>query len=204
MNRHPVRAALVTWALLVGTQVAYAQPALTEFAWTYSFLRASPGAEGGPVRERATLESENLHGTEFDATWFFHERVGVNVSFSYHNGSLTVPVPVQLLPENPQPRSDFTESALMAGPRIRLASNENLTVSARGLVGFSHGDVIVFAGLAGFTESEYAFAASFGGDVTVNITDVVAYRVMQPEVFFTSFGGNTQTNFRISTGIVFH
>ena len=25
-----------------------------------------------------------------------------------------------------------------------------------------------------------------------------------PEVFFTRFGGNTQTNFRISTGIVFH
>ena len=43
---------------------------------------------------------------------------------------------------------------------------------------------------------------SFGVSLTLNLNDVFAYRVAQPEVFITTFGDGAQTNFRVSTGIV--
>ena len=43
---------------------------------------------------------------------------------------------------------------------------------------------------------------SLGASLTLNLNDVFAYRAAQPEVFITTFGDGTQTNFQVSTGIV--
>jgi len=194
-----------TWgaalAALACLSLAAAAPAQTvpasEISVNYSFLKADPGeamTEGG---ETLALDSSNLHGAEFTGTYYLRPFLGLDFSLSYHNGSITPPAGYELV------TIDFKEFSFMAGPRVRLAQNERANASVRALVGATNGSVRAQAGPLLADADETTFALAFGGDVTLNLNDAFALRLIQPEVLFTWFGGNTQTNFRISAGIVF-
>ena len=182
--------------LLAATAAAQTVPA-SEIAVNYSFLRADAGdatLEGG---ETVALDTSNLNGAEFTGTYYIGPRLGLDFSLSYHNGSITPPAGYEVV------TIDFQEYSFMAGPRVRLAQNERANASVRALVGATNGTVRAQAGPFLADADETTFALAFGGDVTVNLNDMFAVRLIQPEVLFTWFGGNTQTNVRISAGIVF-
>jgi len=194
-----------TWCALaagfVCLSVATAASAQTvpasEIAVNYSFLKADPGEATTDGGETIALDSSNLHGAEFTGTYYVGSRLGLDFSLSYHNGSITPPEGFELV------TIDFKEYSFMAGPRLRLAQNERANASVRALVGATNGSVRAQAGPFLADADETTFALAFGGDVTVNLNDAFALRLIQPEVLFTWFGGNTQTNVRISAGIVF-
>ena len=50
---------------------------------------------------------------------------------------------------------------------------------------------------------EDKFAMSIGGGLDININEQLAWRVIQPEYFMTSFAGGRQGNFRFSTGLIY-
>jgi len=78
------------------------------------------------------------------------------------------------------------------GPQISLPSR----VSPFGhlLVGGAH------FGAAGFGNSSFSLA--IGGGLDVGITDRIDWRAVQVDYLLTQFGGASQNNFRLSTGIV--
>ena len=96
-------------------------------------------------------------------------------------------------------------------------------MNARALVGVAHTNTLILVlreplqrgpgstspPLTQFTfPSASIFAASFGGSVDYRLTDRLSYRIVQPELLLTrsTTGGAspwTQTNFRLSSGIVF-
>jgi len=197
MNRIPSAAAAATCCLLLASTVSAQTVPASEIAVNYSFLKADPGegtTEGG---ETIALDSSNLNGAEFTGTYYVRPFLGLDFSLSYHNGSITPPAGFEVV------TIDFKEYSFMAGPRVRLAQNERANASVRALVGATNGSVRAQAGPFLADADETTFALAFGGDVTVNLNDAFALRLIQPEVLFTWFGGSTQTNFRISAGIVF-
>jgi hypothetical protein len=48
---------------------------------------------------------------------------------------------------------------------------------------------------------ETAFAAAFGGSIVLDLSDWVALRLFQPNVFLTTFGDDTQLSTRYSAGL---
>ena len=184
----------------VGSAQAQGAPA-PEIAVSYSYLRADPGDAmfaGQPIE----LENENLHGVDVTATGFVNGRLGFDFAFGVYNGSISIP-DVVTIPGQSLPEADFKQVVLLGGPRVRLVSNRKVTVSVRALVGAADGNTDLQVGITGVGVNNVVFAASFGGSVTISLSEALAYRVAQPEVYITNFGDATQTNFRVATGIVF-
>ena len=79
----------------------------------------------------------------------------------------------------------------------------------------SHGRVFPFvqalfggdritSSLTGFgSDSENAFAMAFGGGADITLSKHVSLRAAQFDYFYTHFGGESQNNFRIQTGVVY-
>jgi len=196
MNRMTCAAVAALFCLAVAATASAQTVPSSELSINYSFLKADAGeatTEGG---ETIALDTSNLHGAEFTGTYFFSPVLGLDVSFSYHNGSITPPPGFEVV------TVDFKEYSFLAGPRFRVASGRAANASVRALVGATNGTVRAQAGPFLADADETTFALALGGDVTVNLNDVFAIRLIQPEVLFTWFGGNTQTNVRVSAGIV--
>ena len=62
---------------------------------------------------------------------------------------------------------------------------------------------MLFGGAYDTTSGQTALAMTAGGGFDLKIAPHVAIRLGQGEYFMTRFGGSTQNNIRISTGIVF-
>lgn len=52
--------------------------------------------------------------------------------------------------------------------------------------------------------SDTAFATALGGGLDTHVAPFLSYRLFQVDYLATRFGGNTQNQLRISTGIVIH
>jgi hypothetical protein len=52
--------------------------------------------------------------------------------------------------------------------------------------------------------SDTAFAAAFGGGIDTHMAPFLSYRLFQVDYLATRFGGHTQNNLRVSTGLVIH
>jgi hypothetical protein len=50
--------------------------------------------------------------------------------------------------------------------------------------------------------SDTAFATALGGGLDTKIAPLLSFRIVQVDYLATRFGGNTQNNLRVSTGIV--
>ena len=180
---------------------ALAQPA-GELFIGYSYLRADPGEVEGAGGATASLDSANLHGTELSGTWFVNRNTGVEVSFGYHRGSislsgLTLPdLGIDLR------SADVTQYTFLVGPRYRVVSTRRHHVDVRALFGGASLNFDVPVSVSTFKSEEFGFAATFGGSYTLVLNDVFSFRVIQPDVLIST-AGSTRTNFRLSTGIVF-
>jgi hypothetical protein len=104
-------------------------------------------------------------------------------------------------------RLDVSQWSYLFGPQIRALRTQRFAASVRVLVGASRADANLAAVIAGNTTPEFSvkktkFAAAVGPVFDFNITPRIAWR-FQPDLFVTTFAGDDQKNFRVSTGIVF-
>lgn len=154
----------------------------------YSYVSADTNSAG-----RANLNGWNgsLEGKVFPF-------VGLVTDISGHYGTRRFPnlvcaaVPGQSCP----PAFDAKTYNVLFGPRVSVAVGK-FTPFAHALVGVSH-----ISANAGGT-SDTSFASALGGGLDYNLLPAFAWRV-QADMLQTRFFGNTQNNFRLSTGIVFH
>ena len=189
-------------AMALGAGPALAQP-VSELFVGYSYLRADPGdvdVEGGGT---ATLDSANLHGSEVSGIWFFNRNTGIEVSFGFHRGSVSLEG--VRLPDSDidLTSADVDQYTFLVGPRFRLMSSLRHNVDVRALFGGSNLNFKVPVNITSFKSEEFGFAAAFGAAYTVLLNDVFSFRVIQPDVLIATAGEGTRISLRISTGIVF-
>ena len=193
-------AAGILSAAICSTTVAEAQGAAEVF-FGYSYLQADPGGatfDGNPI----VFENSTMHGAEVTGTYWATPRLGLDFTVAMHFGRIAVPPDLDL-PAGAQARIDFRQTALMAGPRVRLSSpGAAMELSARAAFGQAFGDVQATAGLVGFDAKNTVLAISAGASLSAWLGQSLNYRIVQPEVYITQFGDATQTSFRVSTGLV--
>jgi hypothetical protein len=122
----------------------------------------------------------NLNGWEASAT-IKNTWLGLTADFSGHYGS----------PFGP---SASTQTFLF-GPQLSLPV-PIISPYVHALVGAARE--------ASGNFSDTAFAASFGGGIDTHIAPFLSYRLFQVDYLATRFGGSTQNNLRVSTGLVIH
>ena len=81
------------------------------------------------------------------------------------------------------------------GPQINLSQGK-IKPFVHGLVGASHGTS------GAFSDTVLGFA--LGGGIDVKWTERISVRVVQADLLGTRYGDETQKNFRLSAGLVFH
>jgi hypothetical protein len=163
-----------------------------EIAAGFSMTRAQPVDN---------VEKETQLGVSGSMTFFLNEDFGIAVDFGRVGATYGAPPNVAAI-------SDFTfkQTSYMVGPQFRLLNNDKWTVAVRGVggavIGTAQIDLPFDAPdyLKQANSTEWGFA--FGGNVDYYFHDRVGIRIIQPEVLITGFAGS-QTNFRLTTGMVF-
>lgn len=121
----------------------------------------------------------NLNGWEASAQYKFRDWIGGVADFDGHYGSI---------------RGIGTSTyTYLFGPQISYPAR----VSPFGhiLLGGAHNST------GGFGNSSFSMA--IGGGIDATLTDKFRWRVIQGDYLLTQFGGGSQNNARISTGIIF-
>jgi Outer membrane protein beta-barrel domain len=121
----------------------------------------------------------NLNGWEASAQYKFRDWIGGVADFDGHYGSI---------------RGNGTSTyTYLFGPQISWPAR----VSPFGhlLLGGAHNST------AGVGNSSFSMA--LGGGIDVTLTDKFRWRVLQADYLLTQFGGGSQNNARLSTGIIF-
>ncbi len=183
------RLALLCGALVLFAGVASAQdsPRVEAFGG-YSYLRANDFNTG-----------ENFNGGSGSLAYNFTPMLGVVADFGGYHWS--------------QAGVDSTVVSYLFGPKIALRHGP-ITPFAQALFGGAHasfsGNECDTArvhseggGCENFSTSDNAFSMALGGGLDWNATTHIGIRVIQAEYVMTRFGGDTQNNARISTGVVF-
>jgi len=85
------------------------------------------------------------------------------------------------------------------GPRLYFPTHGRVFPFVQALFGGER----LSAGATGFgSASSSAFAMTVGGGADVTLTQHVSLRAIQAEYLYTHFGGGSQNNFRLQSGIV--
>ena len=99
---------------------------------------------------------------------------------------------------------DVDLHTLMGGVELKDNTKETkVKPFGRVLAGFQHVRANV-NGVTGFDESDNGFSAAVGGGVDFRVSPRVDIRAVQLEYNPTRFGGETQHNFRVGVGVIFH
>ena len=85
------------------------------------------------------------------------------------------------------------------GPTVSYKQSEKVKPFAHVLFGVSHAN----AGFFSLSASDNSFAMALGGGLDVGFSKNMAVRLVQADYLLTRFGGASQNNARISTGLVF-
>lgn len=161
-------------------------------------------------------ELDDVHGAGFagEFAFFINGWLGVGAEIGHNRGDLGIPV-IEIFP---RPDVDFSQWALMFGPRFRIAESERFVFGAQAMAGMARlqvdlefpDDIIPlvvdgtepFDLLAfGFEASDTTLAAAFGLHFDLRVGDRVVWRVMQPDLMFTGYADGTQAHFRIFSGL---
>ncbi len=118
----------------------------------------------------------NLNGWELSGEYKFNDWLGGVADFDGHYGS------------------GISTHSFIFGPQISWPAR----VSPFGhlLLGGGH----ISAG--GFGDTSFSLA--LGGGIDTKLVPYLSWRIFQADYLMTQFGGGTQNNFRLSTGIVVH
>ena len=121
----------------------------------------------------------NLNGWEASAQYKFRDWIGGVADFDGHYGSIS--------------GIGTSTYTYLFGPQISYPAR----VSPFGhiLLGGAHNST------GGFGNSSFSMA--IGGGIDATLTDKIRWRVIQGDYLLTQFGGGSQNNARISTGIIF-
>jgi opacity protein-like surface antigen len=185
------RLALLCGALLLFAGIASAQddsPKVEAFGG-YSYLRVNPGF---------SAPGENFNGGSGSLAYNLTPMFGIVADFGGYHWSQT--------------GADATAVTYLFGPKVALRHGP-ITPFAQALFGGAHlslsgDDECDTARLhregdcESFSTSDNAFSMALGGGVDWNATTHIGIRLIQAEYLLTRFGGNSQNNARISTGVV--
>jgi hypothetical protein len=141
---------------------------------------------------------DNMNGWEASAEGKILPFIGMVADFSEHYGANNCPIPV-LVPVGTGP-SSFPCSGLISheqnflfGPRVSISVSK-IRPFAEALFGAGHASTNGFG-------SNTSFATAIGGGLDYKIIRPLAWR-FQGDYVQTRFFGSTQSNVRLSTGIV--
>ncbi|MEW6208485.1 MAG: outer membrane beta-barrel protein [Acidobacteriota bacterium] len=191
-------------------------------ACTMIFLSASAYGQETPKAELfggySYLHTDgggDLHGWNGSIAVNLNKWFGVVADFSGHYDSNTSSFSSSFIPGLPtvsgRIEADTNIHNFLFGPRFSYRKKESVTPFAHALIGFSRAHVegsfttTTDSGTVSFdfSENDTAFAAAFGGGLDVKLSDSLALRLVQADYLLTRFGGFTEHNARISTGLVF-
>lgn len=172
-------------SILLLSLTATAQIPKGNIFFGYSYARAQP----------LSLDRTNLNGWNGSLEGKVLPWVGIVADISGHYGSQDVTLP--FVPPGPPTRVqvDARMYNVLFGPRASVSVGK-ITPFAEALFGVGRVSTDGFG-------SDTSFATALGGGIDYHIVPMVAWRV-QADYLNTRFFGDTQNNFRLSTGIVFH
>ena len=124
------------------------------------------------------LEAGDAHGWEASLTYNWKSWLGLKADFDGHYCC------------------DQTMHNFLFGPQINLTRGK-LRPYIHGLVGASHGT-------SGGTFSDTVLGFAVGGGIDYKVKPSWSWRIAQADLLGTRYGDETQKNFRLSTGLVFH
>jgi hypothetical protein len=143
------------------------------------------------------FESSNQAGWHFNFSRWVSDRFALMGDASGHYGTAAYPEIAEI------GSADVSIHQILAGPKARIYSRENWTVTGHLLLGISRSRASAGRPFQQspfeFTASDTDFAATLGGALDYRVTDRISVRVIQPDVYL---GG--QPDVRLSAGIVIH
>ena len=167
--------------LLIGAGGASAQEDRRfDVSGTYQFVRLNPGNGAS---------GQNCQGGSGSVGAYFSARIGVVGEFG---GCKVTGLPSGVTAH---------ELSYLFGPRVYFPmSRGRVFPFVQGLFG---GDRFSGGVSGAGSGSTNAFAAAVGGGADVTLTKHVSLRAVQVDYLYTHFGGESQNNFRIQTGVVY-
>jgi opacity protein-like surface antigen len=173
-----MRRVLVTLALvsMIALPMLAQENSKAEIFGGYQYTRINPGAG---------VSGENFNGWNSAFTANLNQWLGVtaDISGAYKDFSGV----------------SAKQHNFLFGPTVSYNYSGKVKPFAHVLFGVSHAD----AGFSGTGASDNAFAMAFGGGADVAVHKNIAVRVAQFDYLLTRFGGDSQNNVRLSTGLVF-
>ena len=145
----------------------------------------------------SSIDRANTNGWQASLEGKVFPSIGIVADFDGHYGSQNFPPPTAcpgLLPCLPLPFSaSLSEYNVLFGPRFSASVGK-----FRPFAEFEFGVGHVNANAAG---SDTSFATAFGGGLDYRLVRLIAWR-FEADYLQTRFFGSTQSNARVSTGIV--
>jgi len=194
-GRHIRRFFLLSGVTLLAAAVAPAQYQYSgETFIGFSHLNFKPDTQ---------IDSTGLNGFEGSLAGYVNEWFSLAGSVSHYRGSTALTPPLDGTSE-----VDLQLWNYMLGPQVRVVREERCSGMVRVLFGMTQGDADpdtfqVNNNPLRLSIKESKFAMSIGAGFDVNITEQLAWRVIQPEYLMTSFSGGRQGNFRFATGLIY-
>ena len=176
---------LIFFAVLLLAMPVFAQgqdAPKAELFGGYSYLRADDANDG-----------LDIHGWNASFAANLNKWVGLAADFSGHYGDATLV---------PGTKADLNMHIFTVGPRFSYRGNDRVTPFAHVLVGAARVDSSYLSRLGKIKNSDSTFALVLGGGLDINANKNLAFRLFQADYVMTRFDGETQNNFRISTGLV--
>ena len=177
-----------------------------EVSGGFSYLHAGPGA--------------NLYGGDASAAGNLNNWFGIVAEFSGHyqssGGTIGIPTPIPTPIVVPAPVVTVSAHSnlytFLFGPRLSYRKDKRFTPFVHMLPGLarSHTSGTVTTQLLvvppavtdlHFSGSSTAFAMAIGGGLDMKLTKSLAFRILQADYLLTRFGGATQNNARLTTGL---
>jgi len=149
-----------------------------DVAGTYQYVRINPG-QGAP--------GANCQGGAGSFGAYLTPRVGVVADLGYCK--------VTGLPSG----TSSSETNFLFGPRAYFPAHGRVSPYVQALFGGERASASISGIGSGSTN---AFAMTFGGGADIALSRNVSFRAIQVEYFYTHFGGASQNNLRLQSGLV--
>lgn len=167
----------------------------------YSYTRANVFPGSGVVGFTSN-QTGNLNGWEGSLEGKVFPFIGIVADFSGHYGSHEFTIGCEAIPTPPcAPQTANVHANLhtyLFGPRASVSVGR-FTPFAEALFGAAH--ISESASSVGFSHSDTNFATAIGGGIDYKLIPAIAWR-FQGDWLQTRVLSNTQSNLRLSTGIV--